>query len=151
MTSHFQSTSPSVLLTVKGASDAIEYYCAVFGCAEMFRLTDPTDGRIGNAELRFGDGVLMLADEYPEVGALGPHSDGGQKARLHLYVPDVDAVLATALANGAQIVRPLEQQFFGDRVAVIEDPFGHEWMLATKTEAIRPEVMQQRWNDMMKS
>jgi len=149
MARHFQSSSPSVLLTVKRASAAIDFYCKVFGGTELFRLTDPSDGRIGNAEIRIGDGVLMLADEYPEIGALSPQSDGGPKTRLHLYVADVNTVFDTAVSWGATVVRPLEPQFFGDLVGVIEDPFGHEWMLATKTQDMTPEEMQTLWNDMV--
>lgn len=141
--------SPSPLLTVKGASEAIAYYCEVFGAQEVFRLVDPNDGRIGNAQLRIGDGAIMLADEYPEVGALGPASEDGDKARLHLYVPDAQATMERAVSKGAQVIRPLALQFFGDQMGVIEDPFGHEWMIATKIESVSAHEMQTRWSDMM--
>jgi PhnB protein len=150
MTRPFQSNSPSALLTVKGASAAITYYCEVFGAEEVFRLVDPSDGRIGNALLRIGDGTIMVADEYPEVGALGPKSEDGDKARLHLYMPSAQATVEHAVAKGAQVIRPLELQFFGDQMGVIEDPFGHEWMIATKIESVSAQEMQTRWNDMMK-
>lgn len=148
MSSHFRSKNPTPLLTVKRAKEAITYYCEVFGATEIFRLTDPADGRIGNAELRIGDGVIMLADEYPEVGALGPQSEGGDKARLHLYVEDAKSVLEMAVAKGASILRPLELQFFGDLMGVVLDPFGHEWMISQAIEDVSPQEMQARWNKM---
>lgn len=148
MTHTFRSSSASPLLTVKRARDAIAYYCSVFGAVERFRLIDPNDGRIGNAELRIGDGVIMLADEYPEVGALGPQSDEGTKARLHLYVADAKSVLEEAVSKGATSVRPLEMQFFGDLMGVVEDPFGHEWMIAQAVDDVSPAEMQARWNAM---
>lgn len=148
MTARFLAQNPSPLLTVKNANDAIDYYCDVFGAREVFRLIDPTDGRIGNAEIRIGDGIIMLADEYPEVGALGPQSEGGDKARLHLYVADAKTTMETAVAKGGRVIRPRAQQFFGDDMGVFEDPFGHEWMIATKIEDVASEEMQRRWNEM---
>lgn len=148
MSQNFQSNSPSPHLTVKRADEAITYYCAVFGAVEHFRLLDPADGRIGSAELRIGNGVIMLADEYPEVDALSPLSDGGQKARLHLYVDDAQSVIETAVAKGAQLIRQPALQFFGDLMGIIVDPFGHEWMIATRIEAVSPQEMQRRWNEM---
>lgn len=133
-------------IAVKGAAEAIEFYKKAFGAEELFRLVDPGDGRIGHAELRLGGALLMLSDEYPEAGSLGPKTVGGSPVKLHLYVSDVDATFALALANGAAEVRPVEDQFFGDRVGTLTDPFGHAWMLATRVTEVSPEEMQRQWN-----
>lgn len=133
----------SPYLIVDGAAEAIDFYCRVLGATERYRSAAP-DGRIGHAELQFGDSVLMLADEWPEAGAAGPRSTGGTPVSLMLYVEDVDATVAAALEAGATEVRPVEDQFHGDRLGVFEDPFGHRWNVATHVEDVSPEEMERR-------
>jgi PhnB protein len=130
---------------VKGAAHAIKYYVEALGAIELFRLCEPGTGKIGHAELKVGAGTLMLADEYPDFGALSPASTGGSPVSLHLYVDDVDAVVARAEALGATVLRGPKDEFFGDRVSTIVDPFGHRWQLATRKENVAPEEMQRRW------
>jgi PhnB protein len=132
-------------IVVRGAADAIAFYVAAFGATEHFRLTDP-DGKIGHAELTVCGGRLLLADEFPDFGALGPVSVGGTPVSIHVYVPDVDAVVAQATTAGATVLRPLTDEFYGDRVALLADPFGHKWFLATRIEDVTPAVMQVRMN-----
>jgi PhnB protein len=133
-------------IAVKGASDAIAFYKKAFGAEELFRMPMP-DGRVGHAELQIGDSRFMLADEMPERGdaiTRSPHALGGVTAGLCLYVPDVDALFGRALAAGAKERRPLKDQFYGDRSAVVEDPFGHLWTLATHVEDVSPEELKRR-------
>jgi PhnB protein len=132
-------------ITVKGAAEAIAFYIRVFGAVERFRLTDPT-GHVGHAELQIGDGEIYLNDESPSFGALAPPTIGGTPIRLHLYVADVDAVMKTAQAAGATVLRPAEDKFYGDRAGMIADPFGHEWVLATRKEAVTAQDMQKRYD-----
>jgi len=132
-------------LIVKDATKAIEFYREAFGAEELFRLTGP-DGRIGHAELRIGASVLMVADEFPDFGALGPTSIGGSPVSLHLYVDDVDAVVPRAEAAGATVLRRIADEFYGDRTAMLADPFGHKWHVATRTEDVSPAEMQRRWS-----
>jgi PhnB protein len=132
-------------LAVKGANAAIGFYSKVLGAKEKFRIANP-DGGIGHAELAIGDGGIMLADEAPAFGALSPTSVGGTPVRLHLYVEDVDAVMKRAEAAGATILRPAQDQFYGDRSGMIADPFGHQWFLATRKEAVGTEEMQKRYD-----
>ncbi len=139
----------SAYLCVRGAERAIAFYKAAFGAEEIFRLVDPGDGRIGHAELSLGGARLMLADEYPDFGALSPESIGGTPVKLHLYVDDVDAVFARAMAEGATALRPPKDEFYGDRSGLLSDPFGHAWFLATAGEPVAPEEMQARWNAAM--
>ena len=133
----------SPYLIVKSAVDAIAFYVVAFGAKELYRLQEP-NGKIGHAELEIGGGRFMLADEYPDFGALSPVSVGGSPVSIHLYVADVDAVVAHATAAGAVVLRPLKDEFFGDRVAMIADPFGHKWHLATRIEEVTPAEMQRR-------
>jgi PhnB protein len=130
-------------LVVDGATRAIEFYKQVLGATERMRMPGP-DGRIGHAELQIGDSVVMLADEFPDMGAKAPKAYGGSPVSLLVYVPDVDATVKKAVGAGAKLVRPLEDKFYGDRSGVIEDPFGHSWMLATHIEDVSPEEMQKR-------
>jgi PhnB protein len=136
-------------IIVKGAYAAIAFYTKVLGAEETFRLAEP-DGRIGHAELRIGDGTIMLADESPAFGALSPPAIGGTPVKLHLYVEDVDAVMASAKDEGAVILRPAQDQFYGDRSGMIADPFGHQWFLATRKEAVDTAEMQKRYSDSFK-
>ena len=130
-------------LIVNGAAKAIEFYQKVFGAIELFRLGGP-DGKIGHAELMINDSVLMLADEAPQMGALSPPTIGGSPVRILLYVENVDEVVPRAVAAGAKIVRPVEDQFYGDRAGGIEDPFGHYWHVATHKEDVSPDEMKRR-------
>jgi PhnB protein len=133
-------------LSIKGASDAIAFYKKAFGAEELVRMPMP-DGRVGHAELQLGDSRIMLADEMPEMpGAIAtsPSTLGGTTTGLCLYVPDVDAFFKRAVDAGAQIKRPLANQFYGDRSATVEDPFGHLWTLMTHVEDVSPEELQKR-------
>jgi PhnB protein len=130
-------------LIIVGAALAIDFYKNVFGAVERMRLGGP-EGKIGHAELTIGDSVIMLADEHPAMGALGPRSIGGSPVTLHLYVADVDAVAAEAVAAGAILKRPVENQFYGDRSGTIEDPFGHIWHIATHVEDVSHEEIGRR-------
>jgi PhnB protein len=135
----------------KDAARAIEFYTAVLGGTVTMRLAEPS-GKIGHAEIDLGGGaLLMLADEYPDHGALGPRSIGGTPVRLHLYVDDADAVVGRAAAAGATIVRPVTDQFYGDRSGQIEDPFGHAWIVSTKTEPLAPGEIERRFAKLMES
>lgn len=135
-------------LILRDAARAIDWYVAVFGAVEEFRLTEPS-GKVGHAELKLGGGGLMLADEYPEHGALGPRTVGGTPVRLHLYVADVDAVVRRAVDAGATLLRPVQDEFYGDRCGMLQDPFGHLWQLASRREDVSPEQMQRRWSAML--
>lgn len=132
--------------TVKNASAAIDFYCRAFGAVEIFRMTDPMDGRIGHAELRLGDSTIMLSDEYPDFGALSPDTIGGTPVTLYLATKAVDEDLARAAEAGAMVIRAAANQSFGERSAMIMDPFGHRWMLSQTIEQVSPEEMQRRWN-----
>ena len=133
----------SPYLAVAGAAEAIEFYVKVLGATERMRLDGP-DGRIGHAELELGDSLLMLSDEHPEIGVLGPRSVGGASVTLSLYVEDVDATFATALAEGARELRPIADQFYGDRSGQFEDPWGHRWSVQTNIEDVTPDEMARR-------
>jgi PhnB protein len=130
-------------LIVKGAAGAIDFYKQIFGATERMRMAGP-DGHVGHAELEIGDSCVMLADETPSMGALAPQTIGGSPVRLLIYVEDVDAVVAAATAAGAKLVRPVADQFYGDRAGGFEDPFGHYWHVATHKEDVSPEEMQRR-------
>ncbi|WP_164102433.1 VOC family protein [Candidatus Laterigemmans baculatus] len=134
-------------LRVRDADAAIEFYREAFGAEEMFRLTAP-DGRVGHAQLRFGDAVLMLSDEYPEYGIQGPQAFGGSGSSIHLHVDDVDAMTTQAAETGASVLMEPKDQFYGERSSRVLDPFGHEWILGSKTEEVSPEEMQRRFNVM---
>ena len=136
-------------LRVRDGRAAIGFYARVFGTTERLRLTDPTDGRIGHAELVFPGGqVLMLSDEYPEAGIFGPRDGSGAASGIHLHVDDCDALIAAAVEAGATVKRPPSDQFYGERSGTIIDPFGHEWMLGHSIEEVTPEEMQRRWDAM---
>ena len=130
-------------LVVNNAASAIDFYKRAFGAIEFFRMDDPS-GRIGHAELQIGDSRLMLADEYPEQGFTAPATPGKAGVTMHLYVENVDAVFNQAVAAGAKAVRPLENQFYGDRTGSVVDPFGHSWYLATHVEDLTEEEMGKR-------
>lgn len=136
-------------LIVDGAARAIDFYRTAFGATELVRLADPT-GKVMHAELRIGNAPLMLADEFPDMGYRSPKSYGGSSVSLLLYVEDVDAVFARAIAGGAIENMPVTDQFDGDRRGTLTDPFGHVWLLATKLEELSPEEMQRRFSALMK-
>jgi PhnB protein len=131
-------------LRVHSAAEAIEFYARAFGGTEQFRLTAP-DGRIGHAQLKFGSATVMLGDEYPEGGIRGPRSLGGTTVAIHLHVSDVDQAFEQAIGAGATVVRPLKNQFWGERTGTVRDPFGHEWLLGGHLESMTPEEMQSRY------
>jgi PhnB protein len=130
-------------LFVKGAASAIEYYKKVFGAEERMRMPGP-DGRVMHAELQIGDSTIMLADENPHVGARSPQTIGGTGTSLHVYVPNVDTTTQKAVDGGAQLLRAIKDEFYGDRIGTILDPFGHMWSIATHIEDVSPEEMQKR-------
>ncbi|MEP6536583.1 MAG: VOC family protein [Bryobacteraceae bacterium] len=130
-------------LTVRNAADAIDFYKKAFGATELLRLASP-DGKVGHAEIKIGEAVIMLSDEYPEMNVLSPETIGGSPVTIHLYVEDVDAMAKTATDAGAKIERPVEDQFYGDRGGKFTDPFGHRWWLATHKEDVSPDEMKKR-------
>lgn len=130
-------------LAVKDGRAAIEFYKKALNAQELFSMPNP-DGRIGHAELQIGDSRVMLADEHPEIGFRGPQSIGGTPLFLHLYVDDCDAWFNRAVSAGAKVLRPLEDQFYGDRGGQVEDPFGHIWYFSTHKEDVSPEELEAR-------
>ena len=124
------------------AGDAIEYYKKAFGATELFRMDH--EGKIGHAELKIGDSPIMLADEFPQMGYRSPKSLGGTPVSLMIYVPDVDTVYKQAIDAGATEVKPLTDQFYGDRSGTLTDPFGHVWTIATHKEDVTMEEMNRR-------
>lgn len=123
-------------LCVRGAAAAIEFYQKVFGAEEIFRMTDPGNGRIGHAELKLGPVTLMLADEHPELGILSPLAFGGSGTTIHLHVDDVDALAKEAVQAGATILRQPADYSHGERQCRFRDPFGHEWLLGHETPKV---------------
>ena len=130
-------------LAVNDAAAAIEYYKRAFGAIETMRMPGP-GGKIMHAEVRIGDSPIMLADECPEMGHRGPKSFGGTPVGICLYVEDADAVFAKAVAAGAEVTKPLADQFYGDRTGTVTDPFGHLWHVMTHVEDVSPEEMRKR-------
>jgi len=130
-------------LAVRGAAQAIEFYKKAFGAKEIMRMPGP-DGKLGRAEVKIGDARVMLSDEYEAMGFLGPQARGGTTVHIHLYVRDVDAATARAAAAGGRLVRPVEDQFYGDRRGAIEDPFGHVWHIATHKEDLSMAELKRR-------
>jgi PhnB protein len=137
-------------LIVKGAAEAIEFYKRAFGATEMLRMADP-QGKVGHAEIRIGDSVIMLADEHPGMGYRGPHTLGGSSVSILLYLEDVDDVFERAVQAGGKVLRPVADQFYGDRSGTLEDPFGHVWTVATHVEDVAPEEMKRRAETAMKA
>ena len=125
-----------------GASDAIEFYKKAFGAVELARLPGP-GGKLMHAMVRIGDSALMLVDENPEWGLLGPKALKGSPVVVHLYVNDADATVAQAVAAGAKVTMPIADMFWGDRYGQLEDPFGHRWSVATHTRDLSPEEVRQ--------
>ena len=130
-------------LIVDGAGAAIDFYCSVLGATERVRMPAP-DGRIGHAELRLGDSMIMLADENAQMDVRGPRAIGGTPVSLHVYVEDSDAVFERAVQAGAKSLRAVEDRFYGDRSGQFEDPFGHRWSVASHVEDVSEEEMGRR-------
>jgi PhnB protein len=137
----YHSVTP--YLFIKGAADAIDYYKNVFGAKERMRMPGP-NGRVMHAELQIGDSVVMLADENLEIGAKSPKTLGGTSSSLHIYFENVDNIAEKAVSSGAKLVRPVKDEFYGDRTGTIVDPFGHMWSIATHIEDVSPEEMKKR-------
>ncbi len=137
----YHSVTPHLI--IKGAADAIEYYKKAFGATELMRMPAP-GGKIGHAEIKIGDSAIMLADEFPEMGYKSPQTLGGSPVSIMIYVEDVDTVFSRAIASGGKEQRPVKDQFYGDRMGTLEDPFGHVWHVATHTEDVSPEEMERR-------
>ena len=137
----YHSVTP--YLIVSGASDAIAFYKKALGAQEVMRLADP-GGKVHHAEIKIGDSRIMLADEHPEIQALSPKTVGGSPVSIHLYVADVDSAVERAVAAGSKLVRPVADQFYGDRVGGIEDPFGYRWFIATRKEDLTMDEIRRR-------
>ena len=133
----------SPYLIVDDAPRALEFYKKAFGAKELMRHAGP-DGRIGHAEIKISDSIIMLADEHLEVNARSPKTVGGTPVSLHVYVKDVDALARQAAGAGAKTVRPVQTQFYGDRNGMLEDPFGHQWHLSTHVEDVSPAELRRR-------
>jgi PhnB protein len=142
----YHSVTP--YLFIKGAASAIDYYKKVFGAEERVRMPGP-DGRVMHAELQIGDSIVMLADENLQIGAKSPKTIGGTSCSLHVYVQDVDTIAQKAVDAGAHLVRPVQNQFYGDRSGTLIDPFGHMWSVATHIEEVSPEEMKKRMDKAM--
>jgi PhnB protein len=130
-------------LAIDGAAEAIEFYKRAFGATEVMRVQAP-GGKIGHAEIEVDGSRIMLGDEYPDMGFRGPKAYGGSPVSLHLYVSDVDTVARQAVAAGAKELRPVKDQFYGDRTGSFEDPFGHVWHIATHKEDLAPDELKRR-------
>lgn len=129
----YHSVTP--YLIIKGAARALEFYKQAFGASEVMRLEGP-GGSIGHAEVRIGDSRIMMADEHPDMGVLSPESIGGSPVSMMIYTEDVDAMFQQALDAGGEQVRPLQDQFYGDRSGTLKDPFGHQWTVAMHIEDV---------------
>ncbi len=131
-------------LIVKGAAEAIEFYKKAFGAVPTMEPIAAPGGRIGHAELKIGDSLIMLADEFPEMDARGPASHNGSPVSLHLYVDEVDKVARQVTDAGGKVKRPVQDQFYGDRTGTFTDPFGHTWHIATHIEDVPPDELRRR-------
>jgi len=134
-------------LVVDGAAEAIDFYSRIFGATELMRMPAPGN-KIGHAEIKVGDSVVMLADAVAGMGHKSPKTLGGSPVSLLLYVEDTDTTVKRAIENGAKLSRPVEDQFYGDRMGTVEDPFGHVWHVATHVEDVSPEEMKRRMESM---
>ncbi|HVM39128.1 MAG TPA: VOC family protein [Sphingomicrobium sp.] len=141
----YHSVTP--YLVVDGAAEAIRFYSEAFGATELMRL--PMGDKLGHAEIRIGDSIVMLADEFPDGDHLGPKSRGGPSASFLIYTADVDAAWSRAIAAGCTCESEPKDQFWGDRTGTLRDPFGHRWSLATHKEEVAPDEMQRRMQAMM--
>ena len=130
-------------LIIKGAAEAIEFYKRAFNATELMRVPRP-NGVLMHAEIKIGDSIIMLADEFPQMDALSPTTIGGSPVGLMLYLANVDEVFARAIAAGAKELRPVQNQFYGDRSGTVTDPFGHKWTIATHVEDVSHEDIERR-------
>jgi PhnB protein len=137
----YHSVTP--YLFIRGAGGAIDFYKKVFGAKEIVRVPGSI-GQVMHAELKIGDSIVMLADENPKAGSMSPQTAGGVSVCLHVYVENVDEVMQKAVDNGAKLLRPVQNQFYGDRSGTLIDPFGHMWSVATHVEDVAPEEMKKR-------
>jgi PhnB protein len=135
-------------VTVHDAKAAIDFYIKAFGAEEVFRLVEPA-GRVGHAEIRIGDSLLMLNDEYPDFGARSPAAIGGSPVAFYIRVADADAAVKRAVKAGATIVRPVEDQFYGERTGMVACPFGYRWSLSVPKEQVDAAEMQKRWTKLL--
>lgn len=135
-------------LVCAGAAAAIDFYKQAFNAVELSRLSG-APGKLAHAMIRIGDSTIMLGDEMPECGSFGPLTLKGTPVTLHLYVTDVDAAFAQAVAAGASVKMPPADMFWGDRYGIVSDPFGHQWSLATHMREVTPDEMQQAMLAMM--
>lgn len=134
-------------LTVHDAAAAIDFYKRAFGAEELYRLIDPEGGKVGHAEITINGALVMLADEYPQFNK-SPRTLGGTPVRLGLMSMDVEADFRRAIEAGAEVIRPLTDEFYGHRSGRLRDPFGHEWIISQELKRMSPEEMQRRWNEM---
>ncbi|MCU1287132.1 MAG: Glyoxalase/bleomycin resistance protein/dioxygenase [Acidobacteriales bacterium] len=141
----YHSVTP--YLVIDGAANAIDFYKKVFGATEIMRMPAP-GGNIGHAELKFGDSPVMMADEFPQMGYKSAKTMGGSPMSIMFYVENVDAVIQHAVANGATLIKPVQDQFYGDRSGTVTDPFGYSWNISTHIEDVTPEEMQKRMKAM---
>lgn len=130
-------------LVIKGAASALEFYKKAFGATELMRMPAP-GGTVGHAEIKIGKAIIMLADEFPQMNCKSPQAYGGSPVSIMLYVQDVDTFVNRAVSAGAKLVRPVKNQFYGDRSGSLEDPFGHQWHIATHMEDVLPDEMAKR-------
>lgn len=144
----FRTVTPH--LVIRGAAKAIEFYKKAFGAEEIMRMPGMGPDSIGHAELKIGDSIIMLADEFPGMPVQSPAKLGGTTVNLHLYVKDCDATFNQAVAAGAKVTMPLMDMFWGDRFGKVMDPFGHEWAVATHKEDVTPEECARRGAEAMK-
>ena len=144
----YHSVTPT--LTISGASNAIEFYKKAFDAKEMYRFPGPDGKSIMHAEIRIGDSAIMLCDEMPEMGCLSPKSTGGPSGSIYLYVNDADSVFSKAISAGANLMMPMMDGFWGDRVGILSDPFGHRWTVATRKKDMTPEEIQKAGSEFMK-
>ncbi|MCA9146970.1 MAG: VOC family protein [Planctomycetaceae bacterium] len=142
----YHSVTPYII--THDAAGAIEFYKKAFGATELMRLPGP-GGKVMHAEIKIGDSPVMLADEFPEMGIKSAKTIGGSPIHLMIYTDDCDAMFAQAIAAGAAEKKPMADQFYGDRSGSVEDPYGHEWTIATHIEDLTPEVVDQRFREMM--
>ncbi len=137
-------------LAIADAAAALDFYARAFGAREIYRLTEPGSGRVAHAEVEIGQARFMLAGEYPDFRHLGPTTLGGSSVLLQVYVADVDAFAASAVAAGANQERPPRDEFYGERVVTLRDPFGHRWMFSARIEDVPPEEVVRRFEAMMR-
>lgn len=143
----FHTVAP--YLCIRDTARAIEFYKKAFGATEVMRLVEPR-GKVGHAQIRIGHSMIMLADEYPELGILSPQTLGGSPVSITLFVDNVDTLANQAIAAGAKVLGPVADQFWGERTGKFEDPFGHIWLIHTRIEEVSAEEMQRRYDDLMK-